>query len=40
MINRKFGWTNVDAPLIGQGTWLIENGNGNDSYGSRAINAL
>src|SRR4051812_49325695 len=24
MINRKFGWTNVDIPLIGQGTWLID----------------
>ena len=39
MINRKFGWTNVDVPLIGQGTWLIENGN-DDSYGSRAIKTL
>jgi aryl-alcohol dehydrogenase-like predicted oxidoreductase len=26
MINRKFGWTNVDIPVIGQGTWLIEKG--------------
>ena len=26
MIKRKFGWTNVDVPIIGQGTWLIENG--------------
>jgi diketogulonate reductase-like aldo/keto reductase len=25
MINRKFGWTNVDVSVIGQGTWLIEN---------------
>jgi diketogulonate reductase-like aldo/keto reductase len=37
MINRKFGWTNVDVPIIGQGTWLIENGNDNDS---RAIKTL
>ena len=21
---RKFGWTGVDVPLIGQGTWMIE----------------
>lgn len=27
MIKRKFGWTNVDVPIIGQGTWLIENPN-------------
>ena len=26
MIKRKFGWTNVDVPLIGQGTWMIESG--------------
>jgi diketogulonate reductase-like aldo/keto reductase len=25
MNNRKFGWTNVDVSVIGQGTWLIEN---------------
>ncbi len=25
MIKRKFGWTNVNVPIIGQGTWLIEN---------------
>ncbi len=24
MIKRKFGWTNVEVPIIGQGTWLIE----------------
>ena len=24
MIKRKFGWTNVDVPIIGQGTWLID----------------
>jgi diketogulonate reductase-like aldo/keto reductase len=26
MIKRKFGWTDVKVPIIGQGTWLIENG--------------
>jgi diketogulonate reductase-like aldo/keto reductase len=36
MINRKFGWTNVDVPLIGQGTWLIDN----DDDDSRAIKTL
>lgn len=30
MIKRKFGWTNVDVPIIGQGTWMIENGGSND----------
>ena len=24
MIKRKFGWTNVHVPVIGQGTWMIE----------------
>lgn len=24
MIKRKFGWTNVEVPIVGQGTWLIE----------------
>lgn len=24
MINRKFGWTDVQVPVIGQGTWMIE----------------
>ena len=28
MIRRKFGWTNVDVPIIGQGTWLIYSGGG------------
>jgi diketogulonate reductase-like aldo/keto reductase len=43
MIKRKFGWTNVDVPIIGQGTWLIENGNtsrnNNEDYNS-AIKTL
>ena len=25
MIKRKFGWTNIEVPVIGQGTWMIEN---------------
>jgi diketogulonate reductase-like aldo/keto reductase len=24
MLTRKFGWTGVDVPVIGQGTWMIE----------------
>jgi diketogulonate reductase-like aldo/keto reductase len=28
MIRRKFGWTGVDVPIIGQGTWLIDSGGG------------
>ena len=35
MIKRKFGWTNIDVPIIGQGTWLIDNDND-----SRAIETL
>lgn len=26
---RKFGWTDVEVPVIGQGTWMIE-GDGQD----------
>jgi len=36
MIKRKFGWTNVDVPIIGQGTWLIDN----DDIDNRAIETL
>ena len=39
MIKRKFGRTNVDVPLIGQGTWLIENSKSDDSY-THAIKTL
>ncbi len=28
MIKRKFGWTNIEVPVIGQGTWMIESDNG------------
>jgi diketogulonate reductase-like aldo/keto reductase len=35
MIKQKFGWTNIDVPLIGQGMRLIENG-----IDSNAINTL
>ncbi len=35
MIKQKFGWTNVDVSIIGQGTWLI--GNNSDN---RAIKTL
>ena len=24
MLNKKFGWTGVRVPVIGQGTWMIE----------------
>ena len=26
MVMRKFGWTGVEVPVIGQGTWMIEGG--------------
>jgi diketogulonate reductase-like aldo/keto reductase len=31
MIKRKFGWTNVNVPIIGQGTWMIENSRDSNS---------
>jgi len=38
MIKRKFGWTDVNVPIIGQGTWMLE---GNNKYTkSRAIETL
>jgi len=24
LLKRKFGWTNVEVPIIGQGTWMID----------------
>jgi diketogulonate reductase-like aldo/keto reductase len=36
MINRKFGWTNLDVSVIGQGTWLIENANSSSSSHSNS----
>jgi aryl-alcohol dehydrogenase-like predicted oxidoreductase len=30
MIKRKFGWTNVQVPVIGQGTWMIEGDQGSE----------
>jgi aryl-alcohol dehydrogenase-like predicted oxidoreductase len=36
LIKRKFGWTNVDVPIIGQGTWLIDD----DDNDNRAIKTL
>jgi diketogulonate reductase-like aldo/keto reductase len=38
ILKRKFGWTGVDVPIIGQGTWMIE-GNSRDSE-RQAIEAL
>jgi diketogulonate reductase-like aldo/keto reductase len=38
MLKRKFGWTGVKVPVVGQGTWMIE-GNNRDSE-RQAIEAL
>ncbi len=38
MIKRKFGWTDVKVPIIGQGTWMIEGDNKNIE--TRAIETL
>jgi diketogulonate reductase-like aldo/keto reductase len=37
MINRKFAWTGIEVPIIGQGTWMIE---GDPETESRAIQTL
>src|SRR5215471_4407413 len=37
MLARKFGWTDVTAPVIGQGTWMIE---GDAAKERRAIDTL
>jgi diketogulonate reductase-like aldo/keto reductase len=38
IVKRKFGWTNVDVPIIGQGTWMIESSSDSNNY--LAIKAL
>ncbi len=38
MIKRKFGWTSVKVPIVGQGTWLIDGGGG--GIGRRNDNSL
>ncbi len=44
MIKRKFGWTDVEVPIVGQGTWLIEGGSShlrdNNNNNQLAINTL
>ena len=37
MVKRKFGWTNVEVPIVGQGTWMIE---GSQAQEQRAVAAL
>lgn len=39
---RKFGWTDVKVPVIGQGTWMLEAGHRHGSSNDRrtAIEAL
>jgi diketogulonate reductase-like aldo/keto reductase len=31
IVKRKFGWTNVEVSIIGQGTWMIENSSDSSS---------
>ena len=37
VLKRKFGWTNLQVPVIGQGTWMIE---GDHNIESRAVESL
>ncbi len=37
MIKRIFGWTNVEVPVIGQGTWMME---GDHDTERRAVETL
>ncbi|HJU85367.1 MAG TPA: aldo/keto reductase [Nitrososphaeraceae archaeon] len=37
MLKRKFGWTDVEVSLIGQGTWMIEGDLGTDRLSVEAL---
>ena len=37
MLMRKFGWTGVDVPVMGQGTWLIEGDRDTDALAVEAL---
>ncbi len=37
MVRKPFGWTGVEVPVIGQGTWMIE---GSHDAERRAVAAL
>ena len=37
IVKRKFGWTDVEVPVLGQGTWMIE---GSRAREQRAVEAL
>lgn len=39
MISRKFGWTGVDVPVIGQGTWMMEGRRGTEQDAVDALKA-
>jgi diketogulonate reductase-like aldo/keto reductase len=40
VLKRKFGWTGVDVPVVGMGTWMIEGGGGRDTNRLQVIEAL
>lgn len=37
MLKRKFGWTDVEVSVIGQGTWMIEGDRGTDRLSVEAL---
>lgn len=39
MIKRQFGWTGVDVPVVGQGTWMMEGRRGTEQAAVEALKA-
>jgi len=37
MLMRKFGWTSVEVPVIGQGTWMIEGDRDTEALAVKAL---